>query len=135
MNAIWLIIGIFSTVVQVPAQDKGALGDFTKSPTEGIIVELTQPFVVGSVRGIITRDQDPEPLPDVLIEIRGPSSDKTIMRATTDKYGRFKIRDVAEGTYRFKTTLNGFQSVMGTITVSKRASKQKKIKIGMPLGV
>jgi len=42
---------------------------------------------------------------------------------------------VAEGTYKFKTTLNGFQSVMGRITVSKKATRHDEIKIEIPVGV
>jgi hypothetical protein len=58
-----------------------------------------------------------------------------MQRAKTDEQGRFAIGHVAVGTYRFKTTLNGFQSVMGVITVSQQATKQDEIKIEMPVGV
>jgi hypothetical protein len=136
MKATWLVIGIFAAVVPSTAQDKATVGDFTKSPTEHIIVQLEQPFVVRSVKGFIHRKQgDQEPLPDVLIEIQGPGNDRKIRRATTDEHGRFRIGHVAGETYKFKTTLNGFQSVMGTITVSKKATKQDEIKIEVPVGV
>ena len=46
-----------------------------------------------------------------------------------------KMSHVPGGTYRFKATLSGFQSVVGTITVSKRAVKTYEIKIEMPVGV
>src|ERR1700683_3075175 len=113
-KAVWLVIGMLVTTVSSPAQDKGPVGDFTKSPSEHIIIQLEQPFVVRSVKGVILRSQgDQEPLPGVLIEIQGPGNDRKMRRATTDEHGRFAISHVAVGTYKFKTTLNGFQSVMG----------------------
>jgi hypothetical protein len=100
------------------------------------IIQLEQPFVVRSVKGFIRRKQgDHEPLSNVLIEIQGPGNDSTIKRTTTNEHGRFRIGRVAEGTYKFKTTLNGFQSVMGTITVSKKAMRHDEIKIEVPVGV
>ncbi len=135
MKAKWLVIGILAAVVPNTAQDNEG---FTKSSSEHIIIQLEPPFVVRSVKGIVRRAQgDGERLPNVLIEIQGPGTDRRIRRATSDDRGRFEIRHVPEGTYRFKTTLNGFQSVMGTITVSKKATKQDeiKIKIEIPIGV
>jgi hypothetical protein len=71
----------------------------------------------------------------VLFEIQGPGADRKIRRTHTDKNGRFKIGRVPEGVYRFKATRNGFQSVMGTIHVSKNADQRQEIKIEMPVGV
>jgi hypothetical protein len=78
---------------------------------------------------------DQRPLPGVLIEIQRPGSDRKIRRATTDGQGRFTMHHVADGTYKFKTTSEGFQSVMGTIKVSKQATKHDEIKIEVMLGV
>jgi hypothetical protein len=136
MKAAWLVVGILATTVLSAAQDKATIGDFTKSPTEHILIQLEQPFVVRSVKGFIRRKQgDQEPLSNVLIEIQGPGNDRTIKRTTTNEHGRFRMGHVAEGTYKFKTTLNGFQSVMGTITVSKKATRHDEIKIELPVGV
>jgi hypothetical protein len=136
MKAAWLVVGILATIVSSTAQDKATVGDFTKSPTEHIIIQLEQPFVVRSVKGFIRRKQgDQEPLSNVLIEIQGPANDRTIKRTTPNEHGRFRMGHVAEGTYKFKTTLNGFRSVMGTITVSKKATRHDEIKIEIPVGV
>ncbi len=136
LKATWLLILTLAMVPPSTAQDRTAIGDFTRSPDESIIVQLEQPFVGRSVKGFISRDQgDQRPLQGLLFEIEGPGDDKTIRSATTDEHGRFKIGRVASGTYRFKTTLDGFQSVMGTITVSKNAAKQAEIKIEVPVGV
>jgi len=70
------------------------------------------------MRGVVSRKEEHhEPLPNVLFEIQGPSTGKKIRRATTDEHGRFKIGHVPAGTYKFKATLDGFQSVMGTMCV------------------
>lgn len=128
-------IGILVTVVPSAIQGRTTVGDFTTSPTEHVIIQLDKPFFVQSVRGRICREQgDRGPLPDVLFEIEGPGSDKTIQRAITDENGRFRIGRVTWGTYKFKTTLNGFQSIMGTITVSKNAAKRQEIQIYIPVG-
>jgi hypothetical protein len=136
MKATWLFIEILLTIVPSTAQNGATVGDFTMSRDEHIIIQLEKPFVVRSVKGVISREQgDQGPLPGLLFEIQGPGDDKKIWRATTDEHGRFKISRVAWGTYKFKTTLDGFQSVMGTITVSKNAAKHDEIKIEVPVGV
>ncbi len=79
------------------------------------------------MQGVVSRKEGyHEPLPNVLFEIQGPSTGKKIRRATTDEHGRFKIGHVPAGTYKFKATLNGFQSVMGTITISKKATTENE---------
>jgi hypothetical protein len=119
------------------AQEKTAVGDFTKSPNEHIINQIEHPFVVRSVQGTVSRQAGgpTEPLANVLFEIEGPDTDRKLRHATTDENGRFKMGHVPAGTHKFKATLNGFQSVMGTITVSKEAPKTDKIKITMVIGV
>lgn len=132
----WLLVCLIAITTLGRPQEKATIGDFTKSPTEHIINQIEQPFVVRSVAGVISRMQgDQGPLPDVLFEIQGPSTDRKIRRSKTDQHGRFKIGHVPEGAYKFKATLNGFQSMMGTITVSKKAAKTDEIKFAMPVGV
>jgi hypothetical protein len=128
-----LILG-FGTLLG-RAQTAVSTQGFTKPPTEHIINEIDQPFVVGVVQGFITEVQDPhEPLPGVLFEIQAPISDKRIRSAKTDAHGRFKISTCLPEIH-IKATLNGFQSVMGTIVVAKHAHKATRIEIHMPIGV
>jgi Carboxypeptidase regulatory-like domain len=133
----WFLMWAVVLIAVATAQEKATVGDFTKSPTEHIINRIEQPFVVQSVKGIITRQTGgpTEPLANVLLEIQGPGTDRKIRRATTDDSGHFKIGHVPAGSYKFKATLNGFQSVMGTITISKEAPKADEIKIAMSIGV
>ncbi len=72
--------------------------------------------------------------PARLFEIQGPGTDKRMRRATTDENGRFKIGHVSVGRYKFKATLNGYQSSAGTIIVSKKADKERAIRIEMLIG-
>ena len=48
--------------------------------------------------------------------------------------GTFKLGGVPTGTYKFKVTMNGFQSVVGDIVVSKKANKSDQLKLVMKLG-
>lgn len=134
--ALWVLALVVSASLQVVVsanpQIRDPIGDFTKSSTEHIIIEIGKPFVVRDVAGSFHHGDDR--LPGVLLEIQGPGDDKKIRSTMSDDSGRFKIKRVPQGTYRFKTTLNGFESVMGTIIVSKKAhssSIQIKIPVGM----
>jgi Carboxypeptidase regulatory-like domain len=132
-----LLLAVASIAFSTNSQQADVVGDFTRSPTENIINEIDQPFVVRSVTGKMTLEPDrpDEPLADVLFEIEGPGSERKIRHATTDARGRFKIGRVPQGTYKFKATRDGFQSVMGTVTISAKAPQDAAIRIVMQVGV
>lgn len=133
MKTAWPFASIILALTFATAQD--VVGDFTRSPNEHIINDIEQPFVVQSVRGYVFLDyKDNRPLPDVLFEIQGSGTNKRIRRTTTNKLGRFGLRHVPDGTYRFKTTLMSYQSAMGTIIVSRKIAKLDEIKVMMPVG-
>ena len=136
MRALLLAWAIFFGVLAA-AQEKATVGDFTKSPTEHIINHMEQVFVVRSVKGVVMRGTrgSADPLRNVVFEIQGPGKNRKIRRTTTDENGRFRIGRVPVGNYKFKATLNGSQSVMGNISVSKDAPKTSEIKITMAVGV
>src|SRR5215467_2524941 len=123
-------------LVAASAQDQRALAGFTRSPTEHVINEVEQPFEVRSVTGVVTREgSEPlQPLEDVLVEIKGPGDHDKIRATKTDVNGKFHIGHVPAGTYRFKTTLNGFQSAVGTIIVSRKAPKKNSIGLAVLIG-
>jgi hypothetical protein len=136
MTLFCLVLLWLSGPLQDTAEWYKDLEGFSKSPTEHVIDFLEDPIVVRSVRGLIRNETGPqEPLADVLIEMRGPGNERKIRRARTDRRGRFNMGRVSQGTYRFKATLNGFRSVVGTIVVSKKADKGKDIRIEMRFGV
>jgi hypothetical protein len=125
------------TIVLYSAQkperfESGPEKGFLMSPTEHIIVELPEPLNVRSVGGSIL-DPHRDGLPDVVFEIRDESG--TIRAGVSDSHGRFHMRGVPNGTYRFKATKNGFQSIVGTIVVTKRASRKTTVALQMNLGV
>jgi hypothetical protein len=132
-----LLMAVVAIAFPTHSQQVDIVGDFTRSRYEHIIQQIDQPFVARSVTGKITLEpQRPdEPLADVLFEIEGPGSEKTIRHATTDARGRFKIGRVPPGTYKFKATRDDFQSVMGTITISAKAPQDAAIVLSMRVGV
>ena len=129
----FILCAVFAIAPQSGSDDP--IGAFTRSPNEHIINEVNQPFEVGLIQGLIKLENGFGPLADVLFEIQGPGHDRRIRRCTTDKDGRFKIRRVPQGTYRFKATRESFQSEMGTIIVSKKSPKTNEITITMHVGV
>jgi hypothetical protein len=135
MKNLWFLV-LTLAVTSSLSQEKSVIGDFTKSPTEHIIQQIEKPFEVKSIFGTIVESGGfHERMAAVLFEIQGPGSDRKIRSTRTDTKGRFKIGRTPEGVYRFKATRNGFQSVMGTIQVSKNADQRQEIKIEMPVGV
>ena len=136
MSVLCLAVMWICSQPQETAQWDKDLTDFTESPTEHIVVLLDEPFVVRNVRGSIRNKTGPrEPLPGVLFEVQGPNGERKMRRARTDAQGRFKVGRVPEGKYRFKATIDGFQSVVGTLVVTKKAEKAKDIRIEMRFGV
>ena len=102
----------------------GDLKGFTSSPTEHVIREIDKPIILGAVEGIVVMNPPPGglmtgPLVGALFEIRGPDGDESIRGTRADRLGRFRIKNVKQGRYKFKVTLNGFQSIVGTIIVSE----------------
>lgn len=127
-----LAVMVMLTGIRGYAQD---IGDFTRAPIEHEIDVLERPFVVPLVRGkVCVASGDGLVLPDVLIEIQGPDRSRKIRRAKTDQDGQFRINRTPSGTYKFKATLNGWQSVMGKIVVSKSAHRASEVLIEMHPG-
>ncbi len=112
----------------------GDMKGFTRSPTEHIINELDEVIQVQRVEGIVVLAGEAEPIADVLFEIRGPGLSQSVKGVKTDQTGHFRLKHVASGSYRFKATLNGFQSVVGTIVVGKKGRSQP-IRIQLRFGV
>ena len=57
-----------------------------------------------------------------------------IVAVRTDSKGYFQIKDLRPGKYKFKTTRDGFSSVVGTVVLTKKANSAKTISIQMALG-
>ena len=132
--AIWVVALVVAATSTAQDSKFPDLSGFTESPTEHLIVTVDRPFSVRSVRGSTTFQSTGEPLPSVLFEIMGPGEARTVRRAVSGDNGKFKIAHVPEGSYRFKTTLNGFSSVVGVLVVSKHAPPDSRIHIEVPIG-
>ena len=118
-----------------PAQERfetGWLKGFTESPTEHIIDEPDKPFTLRAVRGVVL-DASGAEMDGVVVEIRDEAG--RIRGTKTNRKGTFKLSGVPKGTYKFKVTMNGFQSVVGDIIISKKANKTDQMKIAMKVGV
>jgi len=113
----------------------GRFAGFAMSPTEHIIVETKDPLVVREVQGVLRSagGEWPENI-EIVFEIRAQTPRATVRTVLTDPKGRFHLSNVPVGTYMFKATANGWQSVVGTIIVSKGA-KANQIDLLMPVGV
>lgn len=128
---LWAMLSPSHVLLSQERFDTGPHKGFLKSPTEQIIVEIQQPYRVKSVHGII-RDATGHPLPETDFEIR--DSYGRVQGSKTDRFGRFKISNISSGDYIFKATRNGFQSVVGKITVSKKFDTDPSIQLAMPIG-
>jgi hypothetical protein len=112
--------------------ETGWLRGFTMSPTEHIIDEPDKPFTVRAVKGVVLDPSGAE-MEGVVVEIRDGAGQ--IRGTKTNRKGTFKLGGVPKGTYKFKVTMNGFQSVVGDIIISNKANKTDQMKIVMKLGV
>ena len=128
-----LTFGIFLLLAGVGIGQEKAESDiceeFLKNSVAGAVI--LQPFIVREVKGVVLVPYCDDPLPNVLIELR--DSGGKIRATKTDSRGQFKFRNVPEGTYKFKATLNGFPTVVGTFVLQKHAKKSEAIRIEMPL--
>lgn len=114
---------------------EGDLQGFTRSPTEHIINSFEGSFSTRAVSGVVVLQGVLEPISDVLFEVRGPGKNMMVHGAKTDRLGRFKLKRLPAGDYTFKVTLNGFQSVVGKLTVLKRSKTNVPIRIELAVGV
>ena len=112
--------------------ETGWLKGFSKSPTEHIIEEPDKPFTVRAVTGFMLDSSGAE-MEGVVVEIRDETG--RIRGTKTDCKGTFKLDGVSKGTYKFKMTMNGFQSVVGDVVVSSKANRADQMKIVMRVGV
>jgi len=105
------------------------------SPTEQIIVQIEKPIVLSEVRGVLRSAGGgwPEGV-EVVFEIRERPEAGRVRSALADRKGNFHLNFVPSGTYIFKATANGWQSLVGTVVVSKGATT-RQIELVMPLGV
>jgi hypothetical protein len=128
-----IIVGV--TIISTRCQNHRP-NEFTSSPTEHVIVSLSEPFIVRNISGsVIEKGGFHEPLPDVLIEVRAIGGSRDVMQTKTDRSGKFRVQKSKQGTYEFKATRNGFQSVTGRIIVSDSAPPDGLIRLEMRLGV
>ncbi len=109
---------------------EGELIGFTATDADGLTVWLDDSFQVQQINGFIHLPQRTDPIANVLIEVR---DDVGLIHSTrTDDDGRFHMDGIRDGRYLFKAILKGFEPVVGTVVVSKKAKPGRKITFDMP---
>ncbi|MBI5085834.1 MAG: carboxypeptidase regulatory-like domain-containing protein [Acidobacteria bacterium] len=115
--------------------ETGELRGFTKPPTGHIIERLGETPTIRSVGGSVHSEVLRKPLEGVLVEIRGPGATGKIKRTLTNRQGRFRFGRVPDGEYTIKVTLNGFRSVVGTVSVRRSIKETKPLRFNLLHGV
>jgi Carboxypeptidase regulatory-like domain len=64
-----------------------------------------------------------------------PQRDGANTGTKTNGKGAFKLKGVPEGAYKFKVTMNGFQSIVGDVVISNKAKDADLAKVVMKVGV
>jgi hypothetical protein len=111
--------------------DSGPYKGFAKEEPELNTKLIPTAFRVRNLQGILFVG-DNVPLGDALFEIRDSAG--KVISTTTKENGTFSLPNVPAGTYMFKTTKNGFESVVGTVVVTKHAPNRDTIQIQVSVG-
>jgi hypothetical protein len=131
---LWILIPCLLLLSQ-ERFESGRLRGFTRSPTEHIIVDFEEIPMVRTFEGAVVIKERSEPLEGVLVELRGPGSIEAIRGVRTNRRGVFKFAGVSDGLYVFKVTLNGFQSIVGSVHIRRSGKKADSIRFEMLYGV
>jgi hypothetical protein len=113
---------------------EGELKGFTKSPTEHIINRHESLVSLRVFEGSID-DPAGAPIPGAIVDVRGPGTNERVRGTVTDKRGRFKLGRLSEGSYTFKVTFNGLQSVVGALQIVRTAKRYAPFKLVLRAGV
>jgi hypothetical protein len=105
--------------------------DSWRAPRSRLVI-LPDPFKVREAKGVVLLSGSKEANPNVLVEFRDTQG--KIAATKTDARGRFQFRHLKGCTYMFKTTLSGFQSVIGTVVLDKTVKNHDVVSLEMPLG-
>ena len=95
-------------------------------------IEISKPFKVRAVQGIVVVLGPQEPVAGALFELRDQAGH--VRSATSNEKGEFALPDVAPGSYEFKVSKINFDTVIGKIVVSRRGSRKSMIRISLPVG-
>lgn len=136
--ALALVTATPGVAAKWPRQARAQAADpapFSKALNEHTI-SVNQPFETREIRGLILRSQgEDRRVPHARVELRGDATKGRVRHVVSDDHGRFRFKHLRQGSYEFKVTLDGFQSVTGTILVSKKAPKKNRVNIEMPPAV
>ena len=112
----------------------GEFKGFTVSPTEHIINRYEEEVKAHVFLGVVV-DPSGFPISGVVVEVRGPGKNEHVKGTLTDESGRFQFRHLRVGTYAFKVTSNGFQSVVGQVQIVAASGQKPLVRITLKVGV
>jgi len=118
-----------------PPATECSVAGFTPNPIEHVVNYRRDAIEVRSVQGTLTSVGGRRPIDvSVRFEIRGPGSSGNVRRAVADREGRFTMDNVPPGSYCFRASAIGWQSVVGRITVAPTGPR-RTIELTLLLGV
>jgi hypothetical protein len=107
------------------------LAGFLKSPTEHILDERATALIVRLGAGRVVDSAAKEGIPGVILELKYLGRIRTFR---TGREGQLLLRDLREGSYLFKATRDGFQSIVGILKITRGSSEAKAIYLEMNPG-
>ncbi len=112
----------------------GEFKGFTESPTEHIINRYDGVIETRVFEGSVI-DSSGAPMRSAVVEVRGPGTSERIKATMTNKGGNFRIGRLSEGSYIFKITRDGFQSVVGQLKIKPGSGGKAPIRFELRFGV
>jgi hypothetical protein len=106
---------------------------FTIEQPQNETVVLSTPFRVRQLAGVVQIGTNAPPIESANVEFRRIGT-TTVLRTTTDAYGKFSLPPQAEGQYKFKVTKDGFKALRGTVTVDKHAPMNARLPLVLHVG-
>ncbi len=133
MRNVLTVIVMFALALSCHAQKRvteGELNGFTATDADALTVWLDNTFQVQQITGFVHYPQRTDPIVNALVEVR---DDVGLIHSTrTDENGRFHFDEIRDGRYIFKAILKGFEPVVGSVVVSKKAKPGRRIDFDMP---
>jgi len=112
----------------------GEFKGFTRSPTEHIINSYKRVVTARTFEGSVV-DPSGAPIQGAIVEVRGPGAITRVRGTETDRRGQFRVGRLSAGAYAFKSTHDGFQSVVGQLKIDSSKERKVPTKITLQVGV
>jgi len=112
--------------------ESGPLKGFTIGQSSGNAIEISEPFRVCTVKGVIEAEQGNVPVAGAVFQMRDDTG--AVFTATADNNGKFSITNATAATYTIMITARGFHAAIGTLVVSRKCYRHGIIRIRLHVG-